>query len=297
MKRIFLTVFVALFWTTTQAKTLTVLLDWFANPSHAPLFVAQQQGYFKEQGLDVELIGPADPSDPPKLVAAGKADIAITYQPQFMEQVDRGLPLIFLGTLIDKPLSCLVVLKNSSIFRIADLKGKRIGFSGSSMSNVTLKTMLKTAHLTLKDVELINAHYDLTQALLSKKLDAVIGVMRTFEIIQMQLAGQPGRPFFPERYGFPTYSELILVIHSQSKKDPRLPRFLLALKKAVGYLRKHPEETWQLFSKEHPELQDELNHRAWIASIPYFANDPSKINRSEWLQLARFLKDNGVIKS
>jgi putative hydroxymethylpyrimidine transport system substrate-binding protein len=112
-----------------KPEKLVILLDWFANPNHAPLFVAQQQGYFKEYGLDVELLGPADPSDPPKLVAAGKADIAITYQPQFMEQVDQGLPLIRIGTLIDKPLACLVVLKKGPIQSIQDLKGKRIGYS------------------------------------------------------------------------------------------------------------------------------------------------------------------------
>ena len=85
----------------TQQK-LTVILDWFPNPDHAPLFVAKEHGFFKAQGLDVELMGPADPTDPPKLVAAGKADIAITYQPQFMEQVSQGLPLARLGILIGK---------------------------------------------------------------------------------------------------------------------------------------------------------------------------------------------------
>src|SRR5437879_3195671 len=123
---IFLTTFF-IYSTTEAAEKLTVLLDWFANPDHAPLFVAAQQGYFKEVGLDVNLIGPADPSDPPKLVAAGKADIAITYEPQLIEQVEQGLPLIRIATLIDKPLACLAVLNNSSIKTIRDLKGKRIG--------------------------------------------------------------------------------------------------------------------------------------------------------------------------
>src|SRR5688500_433636 len=89
----------------TSVKKLTDALDWYPNPDHAPLIVAQQQGYFKEQGLDVKLLAPADPNDPPKWAAAKKADIAITYQPQFIEQVDQGLPLIRIGTLIDRPLN------------------------------------------------------------------------------------------------------------------------------------------------------------------------------------------------
>src|SRR5580700_9623745 len=94
--------------TKPHMQRLTVILDWFPNPDHAPLIVAKQQGFFKEQGLDVELIGPADPKDPPKLVAANKADIGITYQPEFLQQVDQGLPLVQIGNLIDRPMNCLV---------------------------------------------------------------------------------------------------------------------------------------------------------------------------------------------
>lgn len=125
-----------------KSQKLTVLLDWFPNPNHAPLFVAQAKGFFQEEGLTVDLIGPADPADPPKLVAAGKADIAITYEPQFMQQVDRGMPLIRIGTLIDKPLNCIVVLKQSTIKSLRDLKGKTIGYSNGDMDSAILNVML-----------------------------------------------------------------------------------------------------------------------------------------------------------
>ena len=67
-----------------NAKTdkLTIGLDWFINPDHAPLIIAQKRNFFKDVGLEVEMIEPADPNDPPKLVAAGKLDLAISYQPQ-----------------------------------------------------------------------------------------------------------------------------------------------------------------------------------------------------------------------
>ena len=79
------------------AEKLTVLLDWFVNPDHATLFVAQEKGYFADAGLEVELIAPADPNDPPKLVAAEKADLAVSYQPQLHLQVAEGLPLVRVG--------------------------------------------------------------------------------------------------------------------------------------------------------------------------------------------------------
>jgi len=282
--------------TAQAAEKMTIFLDWFANPDHAPLFVAEEQGFFEEAGLEVKLVGPADPADPPKLVAAGKADIAITYEPDFIEQVDQGLPLVRIATLIDKPLACVAVLKDSSINKPGDLKGQSIGYSTGSITDIILKTMLEKNGVHLNDVNMINIHYDLTQALLSKKIKAVTGMMRTFEVIQMELAGHPARIFLPEQNGVPTYSELILVVNKNNIHDPRLPRFIAALQKGVDYLQKNPEESWKLFVKSHPELNDTLNQRAWFATLPYFARKPAEYNAVEWMAFATFMQKNGVIK-
>ncbi len=282
--------------TAQAAEKITVVLDWFANPDHAPLFVAEQKGFFKEAGLDVTLIGPADPADPPKWVAAGKADIAITYEPQLIEQVEQGLPLIRIATLIDKPLECTAVLKNSEIHTINDLKNKRVGYSSGGVTEVGFKTMLEKNGLHLQEVQMTNVHYDLTQALLSKRVDAVTGIMRTFETIQLELAGSPARVFLPEKNGVPTYSELVLVANKNKLNDDRLPKFVAALQKGVDYLQKHPDEGWKLFVKSHPELNDTLNQRAWFATLPYFAKKPAEFNRQEWQTFALFMQQNGLIK-
>lgn len=277
-------------------EKLTVILDWFPNPDHAPLIIAKQQGFFKEQGLDVELIGPADPTDPPKWVAAGKADIGITYEPEFMEQVDHGLPLIRIGTLIDKPLDCIVVLKDSGIKSIADLKGKRIGSGSGGLSSIMLKTMLTKQGLDEKSVELVNVRYNLAQALLSRKVDAVTGMMRNFEVPQLELIGKPTIAFFPEEHGIPNYSVLIFIANTAQVNDKRLPRFLEAVKKAVAYLDLHPRETWREFAKQYPESNNKVNHEAWFATMPYFAEDPAGFDQEEWERFAQFMLKNQMIK-
>jgi len=277
-------------------ENLTVLLDWFPNPDHATLFIAQELGFFKEQGLNVTLIGPADPSDPPKLVAALKADIAIDYEPQFIEQIDRGLPLLRIGTLIDQPLDCVVFLKTSSIHSIADLKNKKMGYSSNGMTSIILNNLLKKASLTLHDVQTINVHYNLTQALLTNNVDAVTGMMRNFELIQLDLAGHPANAFFPEKEGVPTYSELILVINKKNKNDPRLIPFLNALQKATLYVKSHPKETWISFVKNHPELNNELNRRAWLTTLPLFTDHPNRFNQKNWGNFANFMYQNKLIK-
>ncbi len=278
-----------------NSQKLTVMLDWFPNPDHAPLIIAQQQGYFKQQGLDVELIGPADPTDPPKMVAAGKTDVGITYEPDYIQQVDRGLPVVQFGTLIDKPLNCLVALKGSGIHNLADLKGKRIGISVGGLSSIMLRTMLAKEGLTEKDVEIVDVKYGLTQALLSHKVDAVTGMMRNVEIPQLESKNQQVVMFFPEENGIPNYSELVFITHTTKLSDPRLPRFLAAVKKGVRYLDEHPKEGWAAFARQYPEANNTVNHQSWFATIPYFAEDPASMNNEDWDKFAGYMLQHKLI--
>jgi len=278
------------------AQKLSVILDWFPNPDHAPLVVAQQQGFFKKQGLEVELISPADPSDAPKWVAAGKADIGITYESNLMEDVDQKLPLVRIGSLIDKPLSCLAVLSDSGIKSIADLKGKRIGSTSSGLSSVMLSALLRKQGLTTKDVQLVTVNYNLTQALLTHQVDAVTGIMRNFEVNEIEEAHKKVITFFPEEYGIPNYSELVFVSNKGNENDQRFPKFLAAIKEAVAYLDSHPQETWKQFIKQYPEANNQLNHDAWFNTMPYFAEDPANLDKLEWKAFASFLEKNQLIK-
>jgi putative hydroxymethylpyrimidine transport system substrate-binding protein len=280
----------------SAADKITVLLDWFVNPDHATLIVAQEKGYFKKHGLEVELIAPADPSDPPKLVAAGKADLAISYQPQLHLQVSEGLPLTRVGTLVATPLNSLVVLKDGPIKSLADLKGKKIGYSVSGVEDAMLKAMLEPNGVDLSDIELINVNFSLSPSLLSGQVDAVIGAFRNFELNQMDIEGYPGRAFYPEEEGVPAYDELIVIANNSKISDPRYKTFMLALEDAVQYLVNHPDDSWKLFIKKHKELDDELNKRAWADTIPRFALRPAALDVGRYDRFAKFMLDQGLIK-
>lgn len=277
-------------------EKITVLLDWFVNPDHATLIVAQEKGYFKKRDLEVELIAPADPSNPPKLVAAGKADLAISYQPQLHLQVSEGLPLTRIGTLIATPLNSLVVLKNGPIKNLSDLKGKKIGYSVSGVEGAMLKAMLEPNGVKLSDVELINVNFSLSPSLLSGQVDAVIGAFRNFELNQMDIEGYPGKAFYPEEEGVPAYDELIVIANNANLSDPRLKSFMLALEDAVQYLVNHPDESWKLFIKKHKELDDELNKRAWADTLPRFALRPAALDKGRYERFAKFMMEQGLIK-
>ncbi len=277
------------------AEPLEVMLDWFVNPDHAPLYVALERGYFAKQGLEVTLIAPADPNDPPKLVAAGKADLAISYQPQLHIQVAAGLPLKRIATLVATPLNSLVVMADGPIHSIADLKGRKVGYSVGGFEDALLGAMLAVHGLTLRDVELINVNFSLSPALIAGQVDAVIGAFRNFELNQMDIVGRPGRAFFVEEEGVPAYDELIVVAKSAKLDDPRLVGFVRALEAGVQYLINHPGESWRLFLKRNKHLDDELNRRAWRDTLPRFALRPAALDRGRYARFAAFLAASGLI--
>jgi putative hydroxymethylpyrimidine transport system substrate-binding protein len=279
------------------ADKMTVLLDWFVNPDHAPLYVALERGYFRDAGLEIDFKAPADPNAPPKLVAAGKADLAVSYQPQLHVQIDRGLPLVRVATLVATPLSSLVVLRESGIRSIADLKGKTVGFSVGGFEDALLRAMLEKNGLKLSDIKLVNVNFSLSPALISKKVDAVIGAFRNFELNQLDILKRPGRAFYVEEEGVPAYDELIVVANSKDVSKPSTRKFIGAMERGVQYLVNHPDESWKLFIRGRAELDNELNKRAWRDTLPRFALRPGALDRNRYEEFSRFLKKQGLIKT
>ncbi|HYC64368.1 MAG TPA: ABC transporter substrate-binding protein [Reyranellaceae bacterium] len=273
-----------------------VLLDWFVNPDHAALVVAKQRGLFTKHGLDVELIAPADPNAPPKLVAAGQAEYAVSYQPTLQMLVAEGLPLVRVGVLVAQPLNSLVSLEDGPIKTIADFKGRKIGYSIAGFDEAILGAMLETAGLTLKDVTLININFALTTALMSKQVDGVIGAFRNFELNDLELNKAKGRIWLVEKHGVPMYDELILVAQRDKVDVARTKKLLAAIGEATVWLKANQNEAWEIFSKYGKELDSPLNKAAWKDTIPLLANDPHALDVARYDAFAAFLVKRGLIK-
>ena len=273
------------------ADRLTVMLDWFVNPDHAPLLVAQSIGAFQAEGLDVEIVPPADPSLPPRLLAAKQVDLALSYQPQLYLLADQGLPLVRVGTLIGSPLNTLLASGDGPIRTLADFRGRRIGYSVSGVDDATLGTMLSQSGVTLKDVTLVNVNFQLVTALLSKQVDGVIGAFRNFEVNQLKAHGAVPVMFKVEDFGIPAYDELIILANKDAVADPRIVKFLAALKRGTDYLLAHPAET------DHVDLDNELNKTAWQQTLPLFARDPAALDRARYAAYGKFMADNKLIKA
>ena len=212
-------------------------------------------------------------------------------------QVDQGLPLVRVATLVATPLNSLVVLADSDIESIGDLKGKTIGYSVGGFETVLLKVMLEREGLGLDDVKLINVNFSLSPSLFAGQADAVIGAFRNFELNQMDIENRPGRAFYVEEFGIPAYDELILVANRESLSNPALRAFIDGLEAGVQYLVNHPDESWKLFiAGNRSDLDDELNRRAWRDTLPRFALRPGALDRTRYLRFAEFLEEQDIVK-
>ncbi|MEM0978567.1 MAG: ABC transporter substrate-binding protein [Pseudomonadota bacterium] len=276
---------------------MRVILDWFVNPNHGPIIIAEENGYFEDAGLAVEVIAPADPSLPAKLVAAGEADLAISYQQQIHLDVHEGLPIIRVGTLIATPLNCLLVLADGPVQSLSDLKGRSIGFSVAGVDEAIIKVLLDQAGLTLDDVEMVNVNWSLAPSLMSRQVDAVIGAARNFQPNQMSIDGIEGRCFYLEEEGFPAYDELIYVAKSDAIDKDKISRFLGATERATQFIINNPDRAFEIFAQTSPELDDELNKRAWADTLARFAARPAAVDMGRYAAYEKFMADAGLVEN
>ncbi|OCX66097.1 ABC transporter ATP-binding protein [Thioclava sp. SK-1] len=277
------------------ADQISIMLDWFINPDHGPIIVAQQRGYFEDAGLEVNIIAPADPSDPPKMVAAGEVDLAVSYQPQLYLQHAQDLPVIRVGTLIESPLYCVMVDADGPIASLSDLAGRSVGYSVPGIEEALLHTMLRSNGVDPDSVAQINVNFALTAALAAGKVDAVSGAFRNFELHQMEAVDRKGRCFNPEDNGVPIYDELIYEANPQTMKRAEIARFLAATAKAAQDIADDPQAGWEDFRSYSSELDDSLNAAAWVDTAPHFAVQPMALDGARYTAFGSYMKDVGMI--
>ena len=279
-------------------EKVTLILDWYINPDHGSVVIAKQQGYFAEYGLDVRIIEPADPTEPPKLTAVKKADYAMNYQHVLQMQASEGWQNTRVATIISSPLTSLVVLKNSGITTPAQLKGKTIGYSLPGFEDAILGTILATNGVSINDVKLVNVNWALSTSLISGKVDAVIGAYRNFEKHQLNIEGYEATLFYPEQHGVPTFDELVMITHSDNAKSAKTKNMVRAIEKATRYIKNYPQQSWEVFKSFNPDTLDtELNKRAWADTIRRFQSAPGALDYDRHLNMAKFLEQKKLVNT
>src|SRR5450755_2970477 len=188
-------------------RNVTVLLDWFPNPDHVALYVAQQQGYFTEAGLAVTLQAPSDPTDPPKLVSTGKVELGISYEPEMFFSEVNGLDVKAVGALIPTALSSIIAVGKSPVKTPADLAGRTVGNSGQATDTAFLTAICAKYKINYKSLKNVTVKTSLVEAMIAGNVDATIGGYRNIEAVQLAAEGYHPAVFPVTNAGVPDYDE------------------------------------------------------------------------------------------
>ncbi|SPX55729.1 hydroxymethylpyrimidine ABC transporter substrate-binding protein [Klebsiella pneumoniae] len=224
-----------------------------------------------------------------------KPDLAITYQPQVHFFADEGLPLVRVGTLINSPLNTVIAL-DKQIKTRQICKARRWATRSAALSRPPWRPWRNMRGSIRPASKLVNVNFQLTSALLAGQVDAVIGGYRNIEAQELKLQGKTPVVMNVEDYGVPAYDELVIVAHRDAIHEAKIRKFLTALQAGVGYLRAHPQKSWEAFAAAHPELRTELNHQAWLQTVPLFATDPAALDKARYETYEQFLYNNKLVK-
>jgi putative hydroxymethylpyrimidine transport system substrate-binding protein len=225
--------------TAPGVKRVTVMLDFFPNADHAALYSGIARGDFRAVGLDVQPEAPADPAEPLKLLAAGRVDIAISYEPELLLARDQGLKVVSIGALVQRPLTSIIALPGKHVARVASLAGKRVGTAGIAYQAAELRTALEHAGVKPSAVRETNVGFNLIPAMLSGHVDATLGGFWNYEAIQLRLAHKRPIVIPVDQAGVPTYDELVLVVRESEARTrgQDLRAFLQALTRGEAEVR------------------------------------------------------------
>ena len=234
-------------------QSVSLMLDWTPNPDHVGLYYAQQTGLFARAGLEVTIRAPSDPTTPLKLVAAGDTDLAVSYEPELFFAGAGGLPVTAVAAIVPQPLDSFMAIE-PAVRTVADLKGRTIGITGVPSDYADLDTALQTAGLTRADVKVVTVGYNLLPALLSHRVDAVLGVYRNVEGVELAEQGLHPTIIPLDRAGVPDYDELVLVANSgRLRSDPAyaamVGRFVRAFLAGTDAARAHPARAQAILAK------------------------------------------------
>jgi putative hydroxymethylpyrimidine transport system substrate-binding protein len=288
-----------------RPEPVRLMLDFFPNADHAGLYAAQGTGAFRRAGLDVSMQAPSDPSAPLKLLAAGKVDLAISYEPELLLARDQGQKLVAVGALVQKPLTSIISIGRRAVASPQQLAGKTVGTAGIPYQSAYLKAILAKAGVAPSRVREVNVGFNLVPAMLSGKVDATLGAYWNYEGIQ--LAQQRKRPKIirMETAGVPSYNELVIVARENEldeKGGAKVRRFLRALAQGMKALKNDPNTGIAPLMRANPDLDRRLQEASVRATMPvFFPTDTKKpfgyMNPAEWAAYGTWMAANRLVRT
>ncbi len=274
---------------------ITVMLDWFPNIDHLPLYVAQQEGLFSEEGLDVTILTPSSTTDALKLVASNNVDIAVSYEPQVIIGASAGLPFRVVGRLVERPLSVLLFLERKGIAKPEDLEGATVGYTVPGMMDVLMEAFAGINGI--QKYTPVNVGFAIVQSLVSGKVDAVMGPYKNYETIELEEKGYKTGYFELSDWGIPEYDELVFISGKEVPEDKQraIEGFIHAIDRAIARTRKNPRHALETYFSALPEAPRKMETKAFEITLPLYAHNQT-CDTEKWQEFADFALRYGLIE-
>jgi putative hydroxymethylpyrimidine transport system substrate-binding protein len=287
-----------------QTQSLNLMLDWLPNADHAGLYAALADGAFGQAGLAVHVHAPTDPATPLQLLAAGRVDAAISYEPQLLLARDAGEPLVAIAAIVQRPLTSIVSLASKHITGPKQLRGKRVGDAGIPYQQAYLKTILAHAGVPAHTVKTVNVGANLVPAMVSGRVDATLGAYWNYEAIQLRQEGKHPNVIHVENAGVPTYDELVVVVRENeiANQNGELRRFVQALGRGYQAVRANPQAGVNALVHANPSLNARLQLASVKATLPSFFPAGSSLpwgwqNQRQWNTFGEWMLHQHLIKN
>ncbi|KAF9246697.1 hypothetical protein DTO027I6_5212 [Penicillium roqueforti] len=279
---------------------ITFLTNWHATPYHAPLYLAQARGYFKDEGLKVALLEPNDPSDVTEIIGSGKVDMGFKAMIHTLAAKARNFPVTSIGSLLDEPFTGVVYLKSSGITEdFRSLKGKRIGYVGE-FGKIQIDELTKYYGMTADDYTAVRCGMNITKAIIQGTIDAGIG-LENVQMVELEewLAGQNRPRSDVQMLRIDQLAELgcccfcsILYIANDAfiaANPEKVAAFMRAVKRATDDVLADPAAAYAEYIDVKPIMGTDVNRKIFERSFAYFSRDLKNVQR-DWTKVTNYGK-------
>lgn len=290
----------------SDLEEISVVLDWYPNAIHTFMYVAQEKGYFAEEGLDLKVQFPANTNDGISMPAAGKADIGMYYlHDAIITSVEEDVPIVSIGAVTQSMLNVFIALDESGVKGPEDLAGKKIGYGGTALSEELTKQTLENVGLSAEDCEFVDVGFDLMTAMTTEQVDATIGGLINHEVPQLEEEGFTVNYFSPTDYGVPQNYELVFLANEDAINDnpEKYKGFLRACQKGFEFMKENPEEALQILldnqNEENFPLSKTVETKSMEVLLPIMETADAPFLSQDvavWQENADWLADRGLLK-
>jgi putative hydroxymethylpyrimidine transport system substrate-binding protein len=262
----------------------TLVLDFTPNAVHTGIYAAREEGFYEDAGVDLQVHQPGESTDAPKLLAAGRTDFAILDITDLGIARERGLPLVGVMPIVQRPLAAILARSDRGISSPRDLEGKTVGVTGLPSDEAVVDSEVSAAGGDPGAVHEVTIGFNAVTSLAAGKVDAATGFWNA-EGVALRRAGVPLRIFKVDEYGAPPYPELILTTTERTLKEkPQLVRDVVAAtRRGYHFTEAHPTPALDDLLAADPSLERPDQAAQLKVLLPDLAPNPFKPRvLSEW---------------